>query len=122
MTKNRTASAEMESTLGKGISIKGRISGKGSLAIGGLVDGQIEVGGSLLIESGAKVQAAIQASGVTVEGQLDGDIVSSGPVHVGAGASYSGRIEASSFSMEEGANVSALVEANFDLPRELMGR
>ncbi len=114
----RSTQAE-PSLLGKGVSIKGRISGDGDLTIEGTVDGEVTVGGTLHIADEARVHANVEASSVVVDGVLEGDIASQGTVHVGANSTLTGTIRAAGFAMEEGASVSAVIEMDFDLPPEL---
>lgn len=117
----RSTTAEA-STLGRGVGIKGRVTGDGDLTIEGSVEGELSIGGALHVTDEAKVRARVEAASVLVEGLLEGDISSSGPVKAGAGARLKGTITAESFAMDEGADVSAEIVAEFELPPELTGR
>jgi cytoskeletal protein CcmA (bactofilin family) len=78
--------------------------------------------GDLVITDGAEVVADVQARSVVVEGALEGDILASSSVAIRASARVSGAIRGSTISIEEGANVSGRIEADFELPPELGGK
>ncbi len=107
------------STLGRGIAIKGRITGDGSLVIQGNVDGEIAIQGDLTIDADANVQGSVDATAIAIDGSFDGDIAASGPVRANAGSVVRGTVSGASFSMDDGAVVSATISADFDLPEEL---
>jgi cytoskeletal protein CcmA (bactofilin family) len=118
----RRSSSGEASTFGRGVGIKGRVTGDGDVTIEGTVDGELSIGGALHVAGEARVHAKVEAASVLVEGVLEGDITSSGPVKAGTGAKLKGTIVADAFSMDDGAEVSAQVVAEFDLPPELTGR
>jgi len=117
--RSRTREA---STLGRGVGIKGRVTGDGDLSVEGRIEGELAIGGALHGASGATIQARVEAASLLVEGVLEGDVSSSGPVRAVAGSRLSGTSAAESFAMEEGADVSAEILADFDLPAELTGK
>ena len=117
--KQEDVIVETTSTLSSGLTIQGRVTGDGNLAIEGTVDGEVAVQGGLFVAAGARVHGSVAADAVTVEGELDGDIVASGPVHAMAGAKLKGNISGEGFSMEDGAEVAATISADFDMPKEL---
>ncbi len=117
----RSTSGEA-STLGRGVGIKGRVTGDGDLTIEGKLEGELSIGGALHVTDEAQVRARVEASAVLVEGLLEGDISAAGPVKAAAGAKLKGTITAESFAMDDGADVSAEIVAEFELPPELMER
>ncbi len=118
----RRSSSGGASTFGRGVGIRGRVTGDGDLTVEGTVDGELSIGGALHVAGEAQVHAKVEAASVLVEGVLEGDITASGPVKAGSGAKLKGTIVAEAFSMDDGAEVSAQVVAEFDLPPELTGR
>lgn len=110
------------STLGRGVGIKGRVTGDGDLTVEGTIEGELSIGGALHVANEAQVRARVEAASVLVEGLLEGDISSPGPVKASAGAKLTGTITAESFAMDDGADVSAEIVAEFELPPELTGR
>ncbi|MCU0692033.1 MAG: polymer-forming cytoskeletal protein [Polyangiaceae bacterium] len=113
------ASEDQDSTLGRGISIRGQITGEGNLAVEGSVEGEIAISGDLHVADGAEVRAKVEAASAVIDGAVEGDIACAGPVRASAHAVVRGTVRAEAFTMEEGARVSATIEAEFDLPAEL---
>jgi cytoskeletal protein CcmA (bactofilin family) len=108
--------------LGKGAHIRGRIAGDGDLRVEGAISGDVAVKGQLIVSDGAEVVADVQAGSVVVEGAIEGDISATEAVAIRASARVSGAIRGSSISIEEGANVSGRIDADFELPPELGGK
>jgi len=108
--------------LGKGSSVRGRIAGDGDLRIEGSVSGDVALNGDFYVADGAEVVADVQASSVYVDGSIEGDIVATDNVAIRATARVTGGIRGANISIEEGANVSGRIDAEFDLPPELSGK
>jgi cytoskeletal protein CcmA (bactofilin family) len=108
--------------LGKGAHIRGRIAGDGDLRVDGAISGDVAMKGQLIVSDGAEIVADVQAGSVVVEGAIEGDISATEAVSIRASARVSGAIRGSSISIEEGANVSGRIEAEFELPPELGGK
>lgn len=109
-----------ETVLGPSTVARGRISGPGALRVEGTVEGEIAIDGDLVVASGATVGAEVRAASVLVEGTIEGDVAASGPVHVRAGASVVGAIAGTSVAIDEGASIRGRIEAEFELPPELV--
>jgi len=117
---NPSRSAKNEpSTLGRGVSIQGRISGGGDLTIEGTVEGEIAIEGDFRIADEAEVRARVDASSAAIEGLFEGELNAGGVVHAGARSSVSGTIRAGGFSVEPGAKIAVQIDNDFDLPPEL---
>jgi cytoskeletal protein CcmA (bactofilin family) len=109
------------SVLGRGTRVRGRIQGDGDLRVEGAIEGDVSVSGELLIDEGAEVQGNIDAAVVTIGGALTGDVASRGGIVVRASAKVSGNLGSPEVSLEEGAEFSGRIDADFDLPAELLG-
>jgi cytoskeletal protein CcmA (bactofilin family) len=107
--------------IGRGTLVRGRVSGDGDLRVEGGISGEVAVNGNLSVSDGAEVTADVQASSVVVEGTIEGNISATDAVTIRATASVSGAIRGASVSIDEGANVSGKIEADFELPAELLG-
>jgi cytoskeletal protein CcmA (bactofilin family) len=109
------------SVLGRGTRVRGRIQGDGDLRVEGAVEGDVSVSGELLIEDGAEVRGNVDASAVTISGGLTGDVSSRSSIVVHASAKVAGNLGGPEVSLEEGAEFSGRIEADFELPAELLG-
>ena len=109
-----------ESLLGRGTRVRGRIRGEGHLRVEGAVEGDVAVSGELSIEEGGVITGNVQADSVTVGGELSGDVTAHGPVVVRSTAKVVGNVASSEVSLEEGASFEGMIEAQLDLPAELM--
>ncbi len=122
MARASTTTHGASAVLGKGAHLRGRIAGDGDLRVEGVISGDVAVKGDFVISDGAEVNADVQARAVVVEGALEGDISATSTVAIRASARVAGAIRGSSISIEEGANVSGRIDAEFDLPPELGGK
>ena len=122
MARASTTSHAGSAVLGKGAHIRGRIAGDGDLRVDGAISGDVALKGDLTVSDGAEVVADVQARAVVVEGAIEGDISATSTVAIRASARVAGAIRGSSISIEEGANVSGRIDAEFDLPPELGGK
>jgi cytoskeletal protein CcmA (bactofilin family) len=107
------------SVLGRGTRVRGRIQGDGDLRVEGTVEGDVTVSGELLIDEGAEIQGNVDAAVVTINGSITGDVASRGGIVVRASAKVSGNMGSPEVTLEEGAEFSGRIEADFELPAEL---
>jgi cytoskeletal protein CcmA (bactofilin family) len=108
------------SRIGVGTRVRGHVRGGGALAVAGEVEGNVLLEGELDIEAGGGVRGEVEASSVTVRGSVHGGIRAHGPVTILAGATVSGDVLGSEVSLEEGAAFRGRIEADFELPSELL--
>lgn len=112
----RNSSAHDLNVLGRGMRVRGRLSGAGSLRIEGEIEGDVQLGGALELGSSGTVTGNVQANSVVIEGALTGDVESGGAVVIRAGARVSGNMNGAEVALEEGASFSGRIEADFELP------
>jgi cytoskeletal protein CcmA (bactofilin family) len=115
-----SAVARDESVVGRGARVRGRVSGDGSLRVEGQVEGEIAVSGDLSIDEGAVITGDVEAHAVTISGALTGDVSARGPVAIRATAKVAGNMGGAEVSLEEGASFTGRIEADFELPPELL--
>src|SRR5579863_3194180 len=104
------AGGEQVGIIGKGIVIKGNLTGGGDLVIEGKVEGQISLKNPLTIESTGRVQADIKADELTINGEASGNIDASTKVSISTAAKVSGDIKAPRVVIEDGAVFNGSVE------------
>ena len=105
--------------IGKGITIKGSLTGGGDLVIEGQVEGQVSLANHLTIESSGRVQASLKVEDLTVHGAAEGDIQASGRVLLSSSARVSGDVKAAQVVLEDGAVFNGTIEMDVKLPDDL---
>src|ERR1019366_9060481 len=93
-----------QATIGKGLFIKGEISGSESLFVDGKVEGSINLPGNrVTVGRNGQVAANITAREIVVLGKVRGNVVASDRVDIRAEGSLSGDVAAARISIEDGA-------------------
>ena len=110
---------EQTNIIGKGITIRGSLSGGGDLVIEGRVEGQIALKNHLTIESSGAVQAEIRAEELTINGEASGNIDASGRVAINNSAKVAGDIKAPRVVIEDGAVFNGSIEMDVKLPDDI---
>jgi cytoskeletal protein CcmA (bactofilin family) len=116
---HRMAQGEQTGIIGKGIVIRGNLTGGGDLIIEGRVEGQISLKNHLTIEGTGKVQADIRAEELTINGEASGNIDASGRVAINASAKVAGDIKAPRVVIEDGAVFNGSIEMDVKLPDDI---
>jgi cytoskeletal protein CcmA (bactofilin family) len=102
--------------IGRGITIRGNVSGTEPLIIEGAIEGAISLESHLTIESSGKVAAEVEVETLTVNGTLEGNIRARQMVAIHAGASVVGTIAVPRVVIDEGAVFKGSIEMDFELP------
>jgi cytoskeletal protein CcmA (bactofilin family) len=98
------AASSDQATIGKGLFIKGEITGSESLYIDGKVEGAINLPGNrVTIGRNGQVGANITAREVVVLGKVRGNVSASDRVDIRAEGSLNGDVAAARISIEDGA-------------------
>ena len=93
-----------QATVGKGLLIKGEITGSESLFIDGKVEGSIVLPGNrVTVGRNGQVAASITAREIVVLGKIRGNVIASDRVDIRAEGSLSGDVTAARISIEDGA-------------------
>lgn len=96
--------------IGRGIRIKGDLSGEGDLAIEGQVEGRIQLRDHLTIEPGGEVHADLDVGQVTILGKASGHIRASHKVELKSSSAVEGEIRSPSVVIEEGATFKGTIQ------------
>ena len=98
------ASTADQATIGKGLFIKGEISGSESLFIDGKVEGSINLPGNrVTVGRNGQVSANVTAREVVVLGKVKGNVSATDRVDIRAEGALSGDVAAARISIEDGA-------------------
>ncbi len=93
-----------QATIGKGLSIKGDITGSESLYIDGKVEGSINLPGNrVTVGRNGQVAANISAREVVILGKVRGNVSATDRVDIRAEGSLGGDVAAARISIEDGA-------------------
>jgi cytoskeletal protein CcmA (bactofilin family) len=93
-----------QATIGKGLYIKGEISGSESLYVDGKVEGSVNLPGNrVTIGRNGQVAASIIAREIVVLGKVKGNITASDRVDIRAEGALTGDVAAARISIEDGA-------------------
>lgn len=99
------------SRIQSGLKIHGEISGNSDLYIDGELQGKLRLGnGRVVIGPNGKVQADIEASGVTIEGSVQGNIKATESVRLGSGSRVQGSVLTPRIGIDDGARLRGKVE------------
>lgn len=113
------AQGDQINIIGKGITIKGSLTGAGNLVIEGMVEGQIALKNHLTIESSGRVEADIRVEELTINGLASGNIDASGKVSINASAKVAGDVKAPRVVIEDGAVFNGSIEMDVKLPDDI---
>lgn len=91
------------SVIGKETEFKGSLKDKESIRIDGKFEGEIEVGGDLIVGENAVIKANIKAKSVSIGGKVVGDVNCEGKVELFSSGSLEGKVKASDLTIAEGA-------------------
>jgi cytoskeletal protein CcmA (bactofilin family) len=94
-----------------GLKIHGEISGNSDLYIDGELQGKLRLGGArLVIGPNGRVQADIEAGGITIDGSVQGNIKASESVRLGPGSRVQGSVLTPRIGIDDGARLRGKVE------------
>jgi len=97
-------SAGDQATIGKGLFVKGEISGSESLFIDGKVEGSINLPGNrVTVGRNGQVASSIAAREIVILGKVRGNISASDRVDIRAEGALTGDVSAARISIEDGA-------------------
>ena len=105
-------------TSGKGIVVRGEISGTDSLVIEGRVEGSIHLDGNrVTVERGGQAAADITAREVVVIGKVRGNVTATDRLDVRAEGGVVGNLSTPRLSIEEGAFFKGAIDVHKAVPK-----
>ena len=103
-----------ESVLAAGLTLEGKINGTGHVRIAGRFKGDVNIDGTLTLDTGARIEGHVKAAAVVVGGELMGNIVQAHQVDLREGGRIEGDIKAGSFTVASGARMRGKVEFGWE--------
>jgi cytoskeletal protein CcmA (bactofilin family) len=97
------ATSESTTVIGKGIHIRGRLTGSAPIEIWGSLEGVTGTEGSFRVREGGRVDGEIAAAEVVVEGRVEGKISAEHRVELRPTARVQGDVVAKKVAIAEGA-------------------
>ena len=111
--------ADTPCVIGKGIQIKGNLSGAEDLIIEGRVEGNISLKNHLAIESTGQIVAEMSTRSLSVQGEVSGNIEAEEMVEIKADAKVVADIRAPRVIIEDGARFKGRIEMDVQLPNDI---
>jgi cytoskeletal protein CcmA (bactofilin family) len=111
--------ADQACIIGSQITIRGNITGSEDLYVEGRVEGSIQLGNHLTVESTGTVEADIEVEDLTVNGTVQGDIVATRSITINPDAKVIGTLRAPRIIIADGARFKGKVEMDVALPADL---
>lgn len=104
--------------IGKGIHIKGILTGAEEVSVEGSIEGTINLKSKLFILKGGVVNGDIQAEYIKVEGEMKGNMKANDAIEISETARVVADIKTPSLSIAEGAKFRGDVDMEVEIPRE----
>jgi cytoskeletal protein CcmA (bactofilin family) len=95
----------MSFVIGKGLILRGEVSGEGDLQVEGQIEGKVSLVGTVTIHEGAEVHADISATQIVVAGMVTGNLMASGRVEFRPTGCLVGNVRTKTLVVQEGGSV-----------------
>lgn len=95
--------------IGKGLTLRGEISGEGDLQVEGQLEGKVSLVGTVTIHGGAEVRADISATQIVVAGTITGNLMASGRVEFRPTGRLVGSLRTRALVVHEGGAVNGRI-------------
>src|SRR5262245_40212107 len=96
--------------IAQGITIEGEISSEDEVLVQGTVRGKLLAKDVVTVESGAVIEADVQASSLAIGGHITGNVTASERVDLQAGGRLIGDVKASRLTIADGAQFKGNVD------------
>lgn len=110
--------ADQAGIIGKGIKVKGEVTGSGGLEVDGEIEGRVELDRLILGPTGV-LRAEVSVSEAVIHGSSHGHITASKRVEVRASARVEGDLTTPALVLEEGAVFRGRVHMNTGIPEDV---
>ena len=111
--------AEPACIIGRGIQVRGNLSGSGDLIVEGRIEGHVQLEDHFRVEESGTVVADVETREATVNGTMSGNVTASDRVSISNSATVIGDIRAPRVVLEDGARFRGTIEMDVPLPDDL---
>ncbi|MCZ6478970.1 MAG: polymer-forming cytoskeletal protein [candidate division NC10 bacterium] len=101
----------MSFVIGKGLVVRGELSGEGNIELGDQFEGKICLTGSVVVLEGASIQSDISATEIVVAGAVRGNLMATEKVEFSSSGRLFGNVRSKVLVVREGARVSGRILA-----------
>ena len=81
-----------QTIVGSHTRIRGTLKGSGPLVIRGIIEGEIELEGSMIVSPGGRVAAEAEVQSLELSGRASGSMIASERVHISSTGMFEGRM------------------------------
>lgn len=117
MADEKTGPGEFPTVIGPDASFDGTLTFEKGLRLMGKLKGKINTPGRLHVAREAKMDADVEAGGITIEGEVRGNLTASDRIELKQSARYEGDLTASKLVVDEGAVFSGHVSVGPDVAK-----
>ena len=106
--------------IAKDLVVTGKLSGEGVVQIEGVVEGEINLKGYVIVTSTGRVQGPVEADVIRIAGQVEGNLVSHDHVQLERTGTVNGDVTTVSFVIENGGRLngrSTMIQPKQSAPR-----
>lgn len=103
MRKKEKKYQNIESLISQGTEIKGKIIAQGSIRVDGIIDGEIDVKGDLIVGEKGMIKGEIKVENITLGGTIEGNVQARGRFEITSTGIMNGDVVSSIISIDEGA-------------------
>ena len=93
---------DIETIIGKGTTITGKLQSMGNLRIDGTIDGGITASGDAVIGASGSVKGDVKAESLTIAGTVTGNVTCDGNLSIHSTGQLVGDVRAHSLNIEDG--------------------
>lgn len=101
----------MSFVIGKGLVVRGELSGEGNIELGDQFEGKICLTGSVVVLEGASIQSDISATEIVVAGAVRGNLMATEKVEFSSSGRLFGNVRSKVLVVREGGRVSGRILA-----------
>jgi cytoskeletal protein CcmA (bactofilin family) len=99
----------MSFVIGKGLVVRGELSGEGNIELGDQFEGKIYLKGSVVVLEGASIQSDISATEIVVAGAVRGNLMATEKVEFSSSGRLFGNVRSKVLVVREGGRVSGRI-------------